>query len=287
MIRPARLAGALAGALLALGLLTAPGASAQPSSDEPFQFTCTEESGPTTAAAADTADDESAHPSGKEGKGDIEPGGSGTQGRSDSDPDGMANGGSDKPGCAGGSQGDDDEADRDGNNGCGNDADFEDDNNGNCGKKRPADDGAVTAFGARDEPAGDDRSPAEKPARTHDPVPAVKAAPAAPEAPAPVVVDDPSPAAEEEVDDPIVWADEDDSGDPDPDQEYGDPTPASTDAPAGDPADATGSPDLQLAAHRDLARTGGLLALGLLAAGGVVFGGGRRAIAVARRRLTD
>ncbi|HEY3240292.1 MAG TPA: hypothetical protein VGL92_12045 [Acidimicrobiia bacterium] len=280
MTRTARPAGVLAGALLALGLLvTAPAASAKAPSDEPFQFTCTEDSASTTAAADTTAGEPGHHPSGKDGKGETEPGGSGTQGRSDRDPDGMANGGSDKPGCEGGY-----DDDRDGNNGCGNDADFEDDNNGNCGKKGQAEDGAVTAFRFSDEPAADDPSPAEEPAPADDPTPVVKAAPAV-AAPAPVVAEDPAPATDEEVvEGPIVWGDEDDSNDPDPDQEYGDPIPASTEAPTADP---TGSPDMQLAAHRDLARTGGLLALGLLAAGSVLFGSGRLAIAVARRRLTD
>jgi hypothetical protein len=267
MNRPAPSRVALAGALLALGLLVAaPTAGAKPRSDEPFKFTCTEELDSSTAASA-TADEElDDHPSGKDRM--EEAGGSGTQGRSNSDPDGMDNGGSDKPGCRGGY-----DEDQDGNNGCGNDDDFEDDNNGNCGGKRKveeADDGPVAAFGVPDEPA-------EEPA----PAPVVKALIPEVEAPAPVV-DDPPPAVEEE-EGPIVWSEEDDANDPDPDYEYPSDTPPTTEA----PADPTGSPALELAAHRDLARTGGLLALGLLAAGGLLFGTGRRVVALARRRLTD
>jgi hypothetical protein len=270
MTRTARLAGVLAGALLALGL-TAPVAGAQPRSDESFQFTCVD------PAAADTADEPSRHPSGKDRT--AESGNSWPQGRSNSDPDGTSNGGSDKPECKRGFPYDED-GDSDGNNGCGNDDDFEDDNNGNCGGKRqaePVDDGPVASFGAPDEPA-------EEPAPADEPAPVVKEPAPDVSEPAPAV-DDPAPAVEEEeVEGPIVWADEDDSDDPDPDDEYNsndtDDTPLTTEA----PADPTGSPDMELAAHRDLARSGGLLALGLLAAGAVLFGSGRRALAVARRR---
>ena len=78
-------------------------------------------------------DGDNAHPSGKDrsvehGKSSSNP----NQGKSESDPDGNGNGGYDKPGGSGGV----DQADQDGNNGCGNDDDFEDDNNGNCGGKR-------------------------------------------------------------------------------------------------------------------------------------------------------
>ena len=266
MNRPAPCRIALSGALLALGLLVAaPVAGAKPAqSDEPFTFTCTEELDSSTAASA-TADQElDDHPSGKDRT--EESGGSGTQGRSNSDPDGMDNGGSDKPGCRGGY-----DEDQDGNNGCGNDDDFEDDNNGNCGGKREveeADDGPVAAFGVPDEPA---EEPADEPA----PAPVVKAPVPEVEVPEPVVEE---PVEEEEG--PIVWSEEDDANDPDPDYEYPSDTPPTTEA----PADPTGSPALELAAHRDLTRTGGLFALGLLAAGGVLLGTGRRVLALARRR---
>ncbi|MGH8991386.1 MAG: hypothetical protein ACRDZ7_07655 [Acidimicrobiia bacterium] len=267
MNRPAPGRIALSGALLALGLLVAaPVAGAKPAqSDEPFKFTCTEELESSTAATASADQELDDHPSGKDRT--EERGGSGTQGRSDSDPDGMDNDGADKPECQGGY-----DDDRDGNNGCGNDDDFEDDNNGNCGGKRKveeADDGPVAAFGVPEEPA---EEPADEPA----PAPVVKAT--VPEVETPDVVEDPAPVEEEEG--PIVWSDEDDANDPDPDYEYPSDTSPTTEA----PADSTGSPALELAAHRDLSRTGGLLALGLLAAGGVLFGTGRRVLALARRR---
>ncbi|MGH9036653.1 MAG: hypothetical protein ACRD0O_12900, partial [Acidimicrobiia bacterium] len=117
----------------------------------------------------------------------------------------------------------------------------------------------------------------EEPADEPAPAPVVKAP--VPEVEAPEVVEDPAPPVEEE-EGPIVWSEEDDANDPDPDYEYPSDTPPTTEA----PADPTGSPALELAAHRDLTRTGGLLALGLLAAGGVLFGTGRRVLALARRR---
>ncbi|MDQ3943943.1 MAG: hypothetical protein M3357_02065 [Actinomycetota bacterium] len=284
MNRTVRLAGALAGALLALGLLSAP-AGAKPSSDEPVEFTCTtDDSDATTAAAADTADDDGeGRPSGREAKGDDEPAGPGTQGRSNSDPDGMENGGADKPGCP--REGDwAEDTDNDGNNGCGNDDDREDDNNGNCGKNREADDGEVAPFGVPDEPA-EDPAPAGDPDPVDDPAPVVKAPKPADEDPDPVVDEPP---ADEEEEGPTVWADEDDADDPDPDEEYpGDSSTPTTVAPGDVPDDPTGSPDMQLAAQRNLARNGGLFALGLVTASGLALGGGRLVLSLARRRLTD
>ena len=85
-------------------------------------------------AGAETCGD-SEHPSGKDRC--VEEGGSGTQGDAESDPDDdgrgpeRTNGGADEPGGPGGVN----QADQDGNNGCGNDQDFEDDNEGLCGSK--------------------------------------------------------------------------------------------------------------------------------------------------------
>ena len=273
MTAPARF-GLVGAALLGLNLLVAvPSAHAAPPEREPHVFTCSEDT-PTDAQAASSDDEVGTHPSGKEDKGLTESGNSGTQGKSDSDPDGTYNGGSDKPDCEGG-YAVDGEYDRDGNNGCGNDADFEDDNNGNCGKgkkERPADDGPVVPFGAPDEDPADD--PAPKSVVDEDPAPVV-------EPPAPV--EDPDPAPVEEEEGPIVWADEDPADDPNPDDEYGDnDVPVLAEEPA---ATATDAPDMDLAAHRDLARTGGLLAAVGLAAAAAVFGSGRRVVAFARRRL--
>ena len=87
-------------------------------------------------------DSDNLHPSGNDRHEDK-----GTQGQSTSDPDDDGNGpdrnnddpGADKPGAGTDPTGGVDEADQDGNNGCGNDDDFEDDNEGWCGAKpKPA-----------------------------------------------------------------------------------------------------------------------------------------------------
>src|SRR5688572_4752506 len=80
---------------------------------------------------------DNAHPSGKDRS--VEHGRSGNQGKTPADPDDdgrgpdRTNGGVDQPNRPGGT----DEADQDGNNGCGNDDDFEDDNEGRCGPATP------------------------------------------------------------------------------------------------------------------------------------------------------
>ncbi|MFP5322685.1 MAG: hypothetical protein ACLGIC_12680 [Acidimicrobiia bacterium] len=105
-------------------------------------------------------DGDNEHPSGKDRS--VEPGRSGNQGNAQSDPDDdgrgpdRSNGGVDQPGGEGGV----DQADQDGNNGCGNDDDFEDDNEGLCrgrdGAPGQQDDEGLRCPAGMTEPEGEE-----------------------------------------------------------------------------------------------------------------------------------